>query len=84
MEALSQGTPVIATKTWGGEFIVGAEDGELVPVGDDDELAMALIRARASRPDRAERETRRARTIDRFGERRFVESYRRVYLEAIG
>jgi glycosyltransferase involved in cell wall biosynthesis len=55
IEALSQGTLVVATISGGPEGILTPESGILVPPGDDDALARALgeILARAESCDRA-------------------------------
>ncbi|WP_371163905.1 glycosyltransferase [Buchananella felis] len=49
IEALAQGTPVIATRTWGGRSVVQEGDGHLVPIGDAPALA-AAIRAQLAGP----------------------------------
>lgn len=82
-EALSQGAPVISTRTWGGEYIVGPGDGELVPVNDDDALVESLRRAYAHRESTSERAKRRQRTIARFGKDTFVSAYQDIYEKAI-
>lgn len=81
-EALSQGTPVISTRTWGGEYIVGSGDGELVPIADDDELAESLQRAYMRRESSGERAERRQRTISRFGKATFTRTYQEIYEKA--
>lgn len=82
IEALSQGVPVIATRTWGGETVVTPGDGWLVPIGDEEALSDALLRARDARLDPLERQHIRTRCIERFGEDAFVERHRRIYASA--
>lgn len=78
-EALSQGTPVISTRTWGGEYIVGPGDGELVPIDDDAALVNSLRRAYVSLETSSTRAERRQRTLARFGKDAFVSAYKNVF-----
>lgn len=66
IEALASGTPVIATRCGGPEYLIGPEMGTLVPIEDPAALASAIadMLARRHAIDRARL---RAHAVDRFG-----------------
>jgi glycosyltransferase involved in cell wall biosynthesis len=86
VEALACGVPVVATATEGAQEIVEhGETGLLVPVGDANALAEAVVSlladdARRARFGERARESARAR----FGLERMVAATERVYAEALG
>ena len=84
IEALASGVPVISTRTWGGETVIGDGDGLLVDIDDHDQLVAAMKTMRNWDETDADRAARRQRTIDRFGRKAFVERYRKVYNKALG
>lgn len=85
LEALAQGTPVIATRTWGGQTVVGAGDGWLTDVGDAASLAEAMrqacreIRGAPIRRLEAQRRERAQRCRTQYGPAAFTGRWRRVY-----
>lgn len=83
IESLAAGTPVIATKTWGGETVVEQPDGLLIEIGNREQLAEALRKMRDTPPDTDRRAKLRKRTIDRFGKEVFVRNYRNAYENAV-
>lgn len=90
-EALAQGTPVVATRTWGSADVVGPGDGILIgPRGDRGDgvvsagLASALVDVLTSHEGGvADREARRDRALHRFGPEAFVARSDEVYREAL-
>jgi glycosyltransferase involved in cell wall biosynthesis len=81
LEAMASGLPVIATRVGGNpELVCEGESGELVPVGDADALASALI-AYAKNPQRAVAagQTGRATVERRFSMQAMVGAYRGLY-----
>lgn len=86
LEAMHLGTPVVATAAGGVPSVVhDGETGRLVPVGDPDALAEALLSV--LRGDGPVGEwTIRARSLvgARFGLERMVRAYEDVYREALG
>ena len=83
IEALAQGLPVIATRTWGGEDIAVGEDGILVDIGDKRQLADAMIEIRGWSRDAKTRLNRINRCIEKYGEETFVSRYAQIYQRAI-
>lgn len=89
-EALAQGTPVVATATWGACDVVGRDDGEVVPVDEGTDPALALAGAMKRVLDSetgdgaARRASRRRRSLQRFGADAFVRRCEQVYREAQG
>lgn len=83
IEALAAGVPLVSTRTWGGSTVVEEGDGLLVDIGNHDQLVAAMRKMKDSPSTRGEREARRQRCIDRFGECSFVERYRNIYLDAM-
>ena len=83
IEALASGVPVISTRTWGGETVIGDGDGLLVDIDDHDQLVAAMKTMRNWDETDADRAARRQRTIDRFSRKAFVERYRKVYADAL-
>ncbi|MBM0125707.1 glycosyltransferase [Pimelobacter simplex] len=73
-EAMACGTPVAAYDCGALGEIVDDETGVLVPAGDVDALAAALVRA-----SRCDRETVRRRICTSFSLARMVDDYERVY-----
>ncbi|MDO4790911.1 MAG: glycosyltransferase [Buchananella hordeovulneris] len=83
IEALAQGTPVIATRTWGGRSVVQAGDGCLVPIGDGQALGHALRELVSQVPEAASvRRERAERCVARFGRTAFTERWHEIYLAA--
>jgi glycosyltransferase involved in cell wall biosynthesis len=83
MEAMSVGTPVVATRSGGAaEMIVDRETGYLVPVRDADALAEALVRI-LDDPVRARDMGQRGRDRARihFTPRAYFENFRRIFHE---
>lgn len=84
-ESLAQGTPVVATRTWGSSDIVGEGDGMLVEGGRGAEevragLAHALVDVVH---EGGGRDGRRERCLARFGREAFLERSLEVYAEAL-
>lgn len=84
LESLVSGTPVIATKTWGGEEIVREDDGILVDFDSPEQVAGALLEITAGTVDQHARLDRRDRCIARFGEATFGGEYRSLYERVLG
>ncbi len=78
IEALSQGTPVVATVSGGPEGILTPDSGVLVPPGDGEALAGALrdIHVRANEFDRARL---RRDCLARYGEKAVVGQLEAIY-----
>ena len=85
IEALSQGTPVVATISGGPEGILTPESGILIPPGDDAALmrALAEIRARAAAGEFDGQELRRG-CLARYGEKAVVGELENIYAAALG
>lgn len=81
IEAMACGLPVISTSTEGAQYVLGASPaGELVPVGDPDELARALIQWTEDSVRREEASSHaRARAVDLFS----LEATGKVFAAAI-
>lgn len=84
VEALSQGIPVIATRTWGGEDIVTDSDGILIDIGNQRQLTKAMTAIQEWPTDSQSREDRARRCVERYGEESFVLRYAEIYRRAIG
>lgn len=82
VEALASGVPVISTRTWGGETVIGEGDGLLVDIDDHHQLVDAMRQIRADAGTAQDRLDRRERAIDRFGRKAFVDRYREIYRQA--
>ena len=81
LEAMATGLPVLATDVGGNaELVVAGETGEIVPAGDVDVLAAALVRM-ATDPARAAAMGRagRARVEQHFSLHAMVASYQGLY-----
>jgi glycosyltransferase involved in cell wall biosynthesis len=78
VEALACGCPVVSTDCPSGpaEILQGGRFGRLVPVGDHEALADALLESMQEKPDR---DGLRARAWD-FSVDRAYEGYRRIML----
>lgn len=85
IEALSQGTPVVATACGGPEGILSPETGIVVPPGDGPALARALaeMRTRASAGE-FDAAALRADCLARFGEKAVVGRLETIYAAALG
>jgi len=82
IEAMARGKPVVSTACAGPDAVVLAEDGVLVPVGDVEALAEAMLAMQRDHAQYRQDEIRN-RAILRFGPRRLVENLERLYAEAI-
>lgn len=84
IEAMACGVPVVATRSGGPEEILENEAGILVPTGDPESLAAALIRVIGSR-DLAMELTARAtaRVQERYSLRRMLSRYEQVLAEVV-
>lgn len=81
LEAMASGLPVLATDVGGnGELVRHGQTGELVPAGDIEALAQALVRM-AGDPARCRQfgAVGRSRIESRFGLRAMVTAYGRLY-----
>ena len=80
-EAMATGTPVVATRTEGAQEVVEDEaTGLLVPIGDVDQIAAALIRLLKDRELRMQLGARAAKVVqERFSLDRMVDEIERLY-----
>ena len=81
LEAMASGLPVLATAVGGNaELIVAGQTGELVPVGDGEAMAVALLRLAAD-PVRATAQGRagRQRAVQHFSLPAMVGAYQALY-----
>lgn len=78
IEALSQGTPVIATKCGGPESILTPSDGILIPVNDSAAMADAMVKMIES-DKQYDRTAIREHCLARFSETTFVAKMLAVY-----
>lgn len=83
IEALSQGLPVAATRCGGPQTIINENNGILVPVGDVQALAGALVSLYENR-DRYDAQTLRADCLSEFGEEAVVRQITAVYKTILG
>tara|TARA_R110002072_G_scaffold77383_2_gene180518 strand:- start:145 stop:1344 length:1200 start_codon:yes stop_codon:yes gene_type:complete len=83
IEALSQGTPVVATICGGPEGILTPHSGILVPPGDDAAMAQALVdmHGRAGTFDRA---ALRRTCLDTYGHKAVVGQLESIYARVLG
>ena len=81
LEAMLTGKPVVTTRSGGpAEIVIHGETGFVVPVNDSTELANALIRLLEDPIQREIMGERgRARALDRFGYRRYVREFERIF-----
>lgn len=83
IEALSQGLPVAATRCGGPQTIINENNGTLVPVGDVQALAGALVSLYENR-GRYDAQTLRADCLNEFGEEAVVRQITAVYKTILG
>ena len=83
IEALSQGLPVAATRCGGPQTIINENNGILVPVGDVQALAGALVSLYDNR-GRYDAQTLRADCLSEFGEEAVVRQITAVYKTILG
>lgn len=83
IEALSQGLPVAATRCGGPQTIINENNGILVPVGDVQALAGALVSLYENR-GRYDAQTLRADCLNEFGEEAVVRQITAVYKTILG
>jgi glycosyltransferase involved in cell wall biosynthesis len=83
VEALSSGTPVVATRCGGPEHIVMDEMGRLVPPEDPDALASAIDEMLAARPSIDRMKLHRYAT-EKFGFEASSRRISRLYAEVVG
>lgn len=83
LEALALGTPVVAARTGGIPEVIGNDEaGLLVPPGDSDALAHAIVRALAGRDETRQRAERGRLVVrERFAVDAMVRQIERVYLD---
>jgi glycosyltransferase involved in cell wall biosynthesis len=81
VEALAVGTPVLATNVGGiPEIVVDGENGLLVPAGDADALAAAIVRFFADDDLRARLTAAAAPSAERFAPERTIELLEQILL----
>lgn len=78
IEALSQGTPVVATLCGGPESILTEQDGLFVPVNDKNALAQGILDLLANR-DKFDHESIKNRCIANYSESAFVRRLHGIY-----
>lgn len=78
IEALSQGTPVVATLCGGPESIVTPEDGVLVPTEDENALAQGILTV-LDNAEQFDHEAIKARCIATYSEPAFVQRLKAIY-----
>jgi glycosyltransferase involved in cell wall biosynthesis len=84
LEAMSLGLPAVATRVGGiAEVATDGEDALLVPAGDDDALALALVTLLKEPARRARMGQRAMSSADRFGLAGSVRRTEEVYLLAL-
>lgn len=83
IEALSQGLPVAATRCGGPQTIINENNGILVPVGDVQALAGALVSLYENR-GRYDAQTLRVDCLSEFGEEAVVKQITAVYKTILG
>lgn len=83
IEALSQGLPVAATRCGGPQTIINENNGILVPVGDVQALAGALVSLYENR-GRYDAQTLRADCLSEFGEEAVVRQITAAYKTILG
>lgn len=83
IEALSQGLPVAATRCGGPQTIINENNGILVPVGDVQALAGALVSLYENR-GRYDAQMLRADCLSEFGEEAVVRQITAVYKTILG
>lgn len=83
IEALSQGLPVAATRCGGPQTIINENNGILVPVGDVQALAGALVSLYENR-GRYDAQTLRTDCLSEFGEEAVVRQITAVYKTILG
>jgi len=85
LEAMASGLPLVATDTGGNVELIDPErNGVLVPPGESEALARALLELAADRDRRlALAEASRQRAIAEFSLDRMVDEYRGVYEQAL-
>ncbi|OKL49530.1 hypothetical protein BSR29_00810 [Boudabousia liubingyangii] len=83
-EAQAAGTPVVATKTWAGEYSVLPETGRLAEISNPDSLAKALEEVLSGiKTGHYQREVIRKTAETRFSEKAFVKQHENVYQKAL-
>ena len=85
-EAMAAGKPVVATRSGGPEeLVVDGETGVLVPVGDPDRLANAILGLLKDGKNAAEMGRKgRERVKERFREDQYVDNVQRIVREMTG
>ena len=82
IEALSQGTPVVATLCGGPESILTEGDGLFVKVNDEKALAKGILEF-LKQPDKFNHQEIRERCIATYSEQAFVSRLRAIYEEML-
>ena len=85
VEAMAAGLPVVAPAVGDIAHMVAAPNAEfIVPPGDDEELATALVQLAVSKDLRREvGEANRAHAVAHFDEAKMIATYRRLYSSAM-
>ncbi|HEU6446289.1 MAG TPA: glycosyltransferase, partial [Gaiellaceae bacterium] len=85
LEALARARPVVAADTPGAAEAIGADAGAIVPVGNAETLADALVE-RLLDPERSATEGRRGRerVEEQYDLRRSLEGVAALYAELVG
>jgi glycosyltransferase involved in cell wall biosynthesis len=82
IEAMSAGLPVIATRSGGPQHIVNEANGMLIDPENVSQLAGAMERMMKEYPS-FDPSAIRSDTLERFGERRIMERYHRLFFDVI-
>jgi glycosyltransferase involved in cell wall biosynthesis len=82
IEAMATGLPVIATRSGGPQHVVPGEAGFLIEPENVSQLSAAMARMMEEYP-RFDQDRIRAVTLERFGEKRVMERYHRLFLDVI-
>jgi len=82
IEALASGISLIVTKCGGPADIVNPENGILIDVGSEDQLAAAMVKI-VKRHANYRPEQLRAETQSKYGEKAFVDRAISIYQKAI-
>lgn len=82
IEALSQGTPVVATRCGGPEGIITEQDGVLVAVNDERSLAEGIMHV-LKKQSEFNHESIKTRCIETYSEAAFVKRLKHIYQDIL-